>query len=282
MISNLLENARRYGKTAGHRRDQRGHCRQGRDKWVLLKLRDHGGRAARAGSPTSPKPFFRGCGPHGGGGAGRSVDCGQDRAAHGRHLCAGPTQYRRSGGAHSVATRQRKLPGGVDPKQRLHRPAVKARHLPRQRAQDRPEKRSETVSIKAHGSHPWAFFTIRALNTPVAIRNNRARHAETRRPGRGHHRPCFQRRGRCNQNCAGPAAQPYALCRWRSTSGGEGARLGRKSVAHQAVEHAGGVHHHPGNAVEHQRLRALGNVWAILRNFSSMAAPRAMKASSWG
>ena len=48
---------------------------------------------------------------------------------------------------------------------------------------------------------------------------------------------------------------------------GEGARLGRENVAHQAVEHAGGVHHQPGNAVEHQRLRALGNVVGHLAEF---------------
>ena len=37
--------------------------------------------------------------------------------------------------AHIQLQRASELPEGVDPKQRLHRPAVK-RHLPRQRAQE--------------------------------------------------------------------------------------------------------------------------------------------------
>lgn len=59
VISNLLENARRYGKSAD---DGIAHVQiasRSREDWVLLKLRDHGSGVDPEHLPHLTKPFFR-------------------------------------------------------------------------------------------------------------------------------------------------------------------------------------------------------------------------------
>ena len=60
VISNLLENARRYGKTPETGIAMVDIAAKARDQWVLIKVRDHG----RGVSPTTlaklTRPFFRG------------------------------------------------------------------------------------------------------------------------------------------------------------------------------------------------------------------------------
>ena len=60
VISNLLENARRYGKTADSGIANIDIAARARDKWVLLKVRDHGLGVAHQTLANLTKPFFRG------------------------------------------------------------------------------------------------------------------------------------------------------------------------------------------------------------------------------
>ncbi len=60
VISNLLENARRYGKTPATGVTTVDIAARARDPWVLLKLRDHGPGVDAEHLPNLTKPFFRG------------------------------------------------------------------------------------------------------------------------------------------------------------------------------------------------------------------------------
>ncbi len=60
VIANLLENARRYGKTPQTGFAQVDVTARLRDDWVLLKVRDHGPGVAPGALPNLMKPFFRG------------------------------------------------------------------------------------------------------------------------------------------------------------------------------------------------------------------------------
>ncbi|HKB55463.1 MAG TPA: ATP-binding protein [Ramlibacter sp.] len=60
VISNLLENARRYGKTAETGIAVVDISAKTRNDWVLLKVRDHGLGVAPEALPNLIKPFFRG------------------------------------------------------------------------------------------------------------------------------------------------------------------------------------------------------------------------------
>jgi two-component system osmolarity sensor histidine kinase EnvZ len=60
VISNLLENARRYGKTPGTDVAEIDIAAKGRDEWVLIKVRDHGPGVSEAQLADLAKPFFRG------------------------------------------------------------------------------------------------------------------------------------------------------------------------------------------------------------------------------
>src|SRR3954464_15103251 len=60
VISNLLENARRYGKTPETGIAVVDIAAKSRNEWVLLKVRDHGMGVAPEPLPTLIKPFFRG------------------------------------------------------------------------------------------------------------------------------------------------------------------------------------------------------------------------------
>jgi two-component system, OmpR family, osmolarity sensor histidine kinase EnvZ len=60
VISNLLENARRYGKTPETGIAVVDIAAKARNEWVLLKVRDHGMGVAPEALPNLVKPFFRG------------------------------------------------------------------------------------------------------------------------------------------------------------------------------------------------------------------------------
>lgn len=60
VISNLLENARRYGKTPETGIAVVDITGKPRNEWVLLKVRDHGMGVAPEALPNLIKPFFRG------------------------------------------------------------------------------------------------------------------------------------------------------------------------------------------------------------------------------
>jgi two-component system, OmpR family, osmolarity sensor histidine kinase EnvZ len=60
VISNLLENARRYGKTPETGIAVVDVSAKARDEWVLLRIRDHGMGVAPETLPNLIKPFFRG------------------------------------------------------------------------------------------------------------------------------------------------------------------------------------------------------------------------------
>jgi two-component system osmolarity sensor histidine kinase EnvZ len=60
VVSNLLENARRYGKTPETGVAVVDIAAKARNEWVLLKVRDHGMGVAPEALPNLIKPFFRG------------------------------------------------------------------------------------------------------------------------------------------------------------------------------------------------------------------------------
>jgi two-component system, OmpR family, osmolarity sensor histidine kinase EnvZ len=60
VISNLIENARRYGKSADTGIAVVEIAAKTRDQWVLIKVRDHGMGVAPEALPKLTRPFFRG------------------------------------------------------------------------------------------------------------------------------------------------------------------------------------------------------------------------------
>ena len=60
VISNLIENARRYGKTAETGIAKVEIAAKARDQWVLIKVRDHGLGVSDEALPKLTRPFFRG------------------------------------------------------------------------------------------------------------------------------------------------------------------------------------------------------------------------------
>ena len=60
VISNLLENARRYGKTPETGIAQVEVAARTRDQWVFIKVRDHGMGVSAETLPKLTRPFFRG------------------------------------------------------------------------------------------------------------------------------------------------------------------------------------------------------------------------------
>ncbi len=60
VISNLVENARRYGKTPESGIARVEITARSRDQWVLIKVRDHGMGVSEEALPKLTRPFFRG------------------------------------------------------------------------------------------------------------------------------------------------------------------------------------------------------------------------------
>ncbi|AVP57910.1 sensor histidine kinase [Pulveribacter suum] len=130
VISNLLENARRYGKDMETGITTVDIAAKAREKWVLLKVRDHGPGAPPEQLASLTKPFFRGDSARtaaAGAGLGLSIVDKTVQRLGGIFALANSA----SGGlvAHVQLQRAPDLPDGKDPKQRLQRPQVK-RHLP--------------------------------------------------------------------------------------------------------------------------------------------------------
>ena len=130
VISNLLENARRYGKDRETGITTVDIAAKAREKWVLLKLRDHGPGAPPEQLASLTKPFFRGDSARtaaAGAGLGLSIVDKTVQRLGGIFALANSA----SGGlvAHVQLQRAPELPDGKDPEQRLQRPQVK-RHLP--------------------------------------------------------------------------------------------------------------------------------------------------------
>ncbi|MCB2034921.1 MAG: sensor histidine kinase, partial [Ottowia sp.] len=60
VLSNLLENARRYGKTPGTEVTRVRVAAAAREQWVTLRVRDHGRGVPTEVLPNLTRPFFRG------------------------------------------------------------------------------------------------------------------------------------------------------------------------------------------------------------------------------
>ena len=130
VISNLLENARRYGKDRETGITTVDIAAKAREKWVLIKLRDHGPGAPPEQLANLTKPFFRGDSARtaaAGAGLGLSIVDKTVQRMGGIFALANSA----SGGlvAHIQLQRATELPKGRGPEQRLQRPQVK-RHLP--------------------------------------------------------------------------------------------------------------------------------------------------------
>ena len=137
VISNLLENARRYGKAEDTGITTVEIAAKARESWVLVKLRDHGPGVPPEQLAHLTKPFFRGDVARtaaAGAGLGLSIVDKTVQRMGGIFALANSS----TGGmvAHLQLQRATDLPEGADPKQRLQRPAVK-RQVPRRRAEDR-------------------------------------------------------------------------------------------------------------------------------------------------
>ena len=133
IISNLLENARRYGKSADTGITQVDIAAKGREDWVLLKLRDHGAGVPPEQLASLTKPFFRGDAARtaaAGAGLGLSIVDKTVQRMGGIFALANST----SGGlvAHVQLQRAGDQPAGTDLHQRLRRPQVK-RNLPQKK-----------------------------------------------------------------------------------------------------------------------------------------------------
>ncbi|WP_367068120.1 ATP-binding protein [Oryzisolibacter sp. LB2S] len=130
VISNLLENARRYGKNSDTGITTVDIAAKAREKWVLIKLRDHGPGAPPEQLANLTKPFFRSDSARtaaAGAGLGLSIVDKTVQRMGGIFALANSA----SGGlvAHIQLQRAGDLEDGQSPEQRLQRPQVK-RHLP--------------------------------------------------------------------------------------------------------------------------------------------------------
>ncbi|MBS0465801.1 MAG: HAMP domain-containing protein [Proteobacteria bacterium] len=139
VISNLLENARRYGKNHETGITTVDIAAKAREKWVLIKLRDHGPGAPPEQLANLTKPFFRGDAARtaaAGAGLGLSIVDKTVQRMGGIFALANSA----SGGlvAHIQLQRATDLEDGQSPEQRLQRPQVKRQLPPKSRLPKRP------------------------------------------------------------------------------------------------------------------------------------------------
>ena len=139
VISNLLENARRYGKDRETGITTVEIAAKARDKWVLVKLRDRGPGAPPEQLANLTKPFFRGDSARtaaAGAGLGLSIVDKTVQRMGGIFALANSA----SGGlvAHIQLLRAGDLEDGQNPEQRLQRPQVKRQLPPTSRLPKRP------------------------------------------------------------------------------------------------------------------------------------------------
>ncbi|HNN17633.1 MAG TPA: ATP-binding protein [Giesbergeria sp.] len=131
VISNLLENARRYGKTPDTASTRVEIAAKAREDWVLIKLRDHGTGVPPEQLANLTKPFFRGDAARtaaAGAGLGLSIVDKTIQRMGGIFALANSS----SGGlvAHVQLQRTSNQPPGTEAPQRLQRPQIK-RNPPR-------------------------------------------------------------------------------------------------------------------------------------------------------
>ncbi len=138
VISNLLENARRYGKDRETGITTVEIAAKARERWVLLNLRDHGPGAPPEQLAHLTKPFFRGDSARtaaAGAGLGLSIVDKTVQRLGGVFALANSS----SGGLVAHLQLQRAdVADGEDPKQRLQRPQVKRQPPPRSHKSARP------------------------------------------------------------------------------------------------------------------------------------------------
>ena len=132
ILSNLLENARRYGKNPETGVTHVDIAAKGRENWVLLKVRDHGTGVPPEQLASLTKPFFRGDAARtaaAGAGLGLSIVDKTIQRMGGVFALANSA----SGGmvAHVQLQRAQDL-YGTGPQQRLQRPMIKRNLPPRQ------------------------------------------------------------------------------------------------------------------------------------------------------
>ncbi len=130
ILSNLLENARRYGKTPGTGVTKVTISAKAREEWVLIKVRDHGAGVPPEQLSNLTKPFFRGDAARtaaAGAGLGLSIVDKTIQRMGGIFALANSS----TGGmvAHIQLKQAHNLPDGADPHNRLLRPHTK-RNLP--------------------------------------------------------------------------------------------------------------------------------------------------------
>ena len=130
VISNLLENARRYGKTVDTETTYVDITLKTRENWVLMRIRDHGPGVPPDQLARLTQPFFRGDSARtaaAGAGLGLSI---VDRTVQRMGGIFTITNANGGGIAANIQLqRVTDVPTGQDPKHRLQRPQVK-RHLP--------------------------------------------------------------------------------------------------------------------------------------------------------
>ena len=130
ILSNLIENARRYGKTPGTGVTKVTISAKAREEWVLIKVRDHGAGVPPEQLSNLTKPFFRGDAARtaaAGAGLGLSIVDKTIQRMGGIFALANSS----TGGmvAHIQLKQAESPPDGADHHSRLHRPHTK-RNLP--------------------------------------------------------------------------------------------------------------------------------------------------------
>jgi len=140
VISNLLENARRYGKTPDTETTHVDISVKQREAWVVVRLRDHGAGVPPEQLASLIQPFFRGDTARtaaAGAGLGLSiVDKTVQRMGGVLSLTNAP-----GGGLAAHVQLQRAASGAdSDTPQRLQRPQVKRQLPPRRRSTDRMDE----------------------------------------------------------------------------------------------------------------------------------------------
>lgn len=131
VVSNLLENARRYGRTPGTDATQVDISVRLKDQRTILRLRDHGAGVAPEQVPNLTKPFFRGDTARTaatGAGLGLSIVDKNVRRMGGELFLHNAPPH----GLEACVSLQTTVPPENDAAQRLQRPMVK-RHLPPRR-----------------------------------------------------------------------------------------------------------------------------------------------------
>lgn len=136
VISNLFENARRYGKTPSTDTTEVDVVAKESEKWVVIRIRDHGKGVPAEQLANLTQPFFRGDTARtaaAGAGLGLSIVDKTVQRMGGMFALSNSS----TGGlvAHLQLQRAMGVTAGAAPEQRLQRPQVK-RNLPRDKKDD--------------------------------------------------------------------------------------------------------------------------------------------------